>query len=77
MVFAAAHGSLRVLEGTTGTYPASTTVVLPQGGEVIGLLQVVLQHPFVASLAATGAFLRVLVEEVEAARTTASEAGQA
>ena len=71
MVLAAADGSLGVLEGTTGTYPSSVTVVLPQGGEVVGLLQVVLQRPFVAALAATGAdCLRVLVEEVEAARTS-------
>ena len=78
MVLAAADGSLGVLEGATGTYPSSATIVLPQGGEVVGLVQVVLQRPFVAALAATGAdSLRVLVEVVESAGTTASETGQA
>ena len=78
MVVAAARGCLRVLEGSTGTNTASPTVLLQQGGEVGGLLQVVLQRPLVAALAATGAdCLWVLVEEVETARTSASEARQA
>ena len=78
MVVTAARGCLRVLEGSTGTSPTTSTVLLPQGGEVGGLLQVVLQRLLVAALAATGADgLRVLVEEMKAAGTAASKAGQA
>ena len=78
VVVTVACGCLRVLEGSTGITPAIPTVLLPQGGEVGGLLPVVLQRPLVAALAATGADgLRILVEEVEATRTAAYETGQA
>ena len=65
MVVTATRGCLRVLEGFTGTSPTTSTVLLPQGGEVGGFLQVVLQRLLVAVIAATGADgLRILVEEV-------------